>query len=519
MKAETTYALHLNRITKRFGKLEANRNITLEVEQGTIHAIVGENGAGKSTLMNIIYGLLQPDEGYMEINGRKQWFSSPRDSIGCGIGMVHQHFKLIPTLTVAENIILGQEPKSAGFRLPLPKLKQDIQKLSEKYGLVIDPSAMVGSLSVGLEQRVEILKVLYRQADILILDEPTAVLTPIETDELFQTLRSLKASGKTILLITHKLEEVLAISDQVSVMRQGRLVETLLTAHATKPLLAKLMVGREVLLQVEKEPREPLAPVLDVKQLSIKSPKGMQQLSDMTFKVHAGEIYGLAGVEGNGQTPLLNLLWGLADPHSEISGELTLSGETLLGKTPGALSRLGMSHIPEDRYKTAMITDYPVSDNLIFGRHREPGFLKPFGFDTKSVQAFSREMVEKYDIRIGAESPQKAPIASLSGGNQQKVIVARELSRPGLKFLILAQPTRGVDIGAIEFIHQQIIAARDRGVAILLISSELEEILALSDRIGCLFKGKLTHEFSREALREGLAEPERFKKEIGTFIT
>lgn len=519
MSDNESYALQLSGITKRFGKLEANRNITLGIEQGTIHAIVGENGAGKSTLMNIIYGLLEPDEGQMWVNGEQVRFSSPRDSIGFGIGMVHQHFKLIPTLSVAENIILGDEPKTKGFRLPMSEIEANIKSLSESYRLKIEPSAKVSTLSVGLEQRVEILKVLYRKAEILILDEPTAVLTPIETEELFKTLKSLKENGKTIILITHKLEEVLAISDEVSVMRGGRLVETLLTQHATKPLLAKLMVGREVLLRVEKSAAKPGEVVLDVQNVSLRSPKGVSELNGLSFQVKAGEIYGIAGVEGNGQTPLLNLLWGLWDRDSTTQGSLTMLEQNILCKSPLEIASLGISHIPEDRYKTAMIEDYPVSDNLIFGRHREAAFSSPFGFNTERLNAFSAEMVSAYDIRLGEKPAQRIAIGSLSGGNQQKVIVARELTRPNLKLLILAQPTRGVDIGAIEFIHQQIIQARNNGVAILLISSELEEILSLSDRIGCLYKGKITHEFSQEAVQEGHNAPETFKKEIGTFIT
>ncbi len=519
MKDQRPIALELQGISKRFGTVPANQSISLSVKQGTIHAIVGENGAGKSTLMNIIYGLLQPDEGLMFIHGSKTRFESPKDSIEAGIGMVHQHFKLIPTLSVAENIILGYEPKSGGFRLPMNDVESEIKTLSETHSLAIDPSALISSLSVGLEQRVEILKVLYRNAEILILDEPTAVLTPIETEELFKTLRSLKENGKTIILITHKLEEVLAVSDEVSVMHQGELIETMPTKEATKPLLAKLMVGRDVLLRVEKSEAQSGECILEIADVTLTTAKGIQILNRLSFNVYAGEIYGLCGVEGNGQTSLLNLLWGLEDVNTQVEGQVKIENTSLLGKSPLDIANLGVSHIPEDRYKTAMITDYSISENLIFGRHHEPKFLQPFGFNQEHVRAFTHEMINTYDIRTSDTEPEQTPIGSLSGGNQQKVIVARELSRPGLKLLILAQPTRGVDIGAIEFIHKQIISARDRGVAILLISSELEEILSLSDRIGCLFKGSLTHEFSKTQLHEGLSDPEPFKKEIGTYIT
>ena len=518
-----TPSIELKHISKKFGSFYANQDVSLTVERGTIHAIVGENGAGKSTLMKILYGLYEPTSGEIFINGTRANITSPTDAIRLGIGMVHQHFMLVPTLTVAENIILGDEPTSHGT-IDFPKVHRELKTLSEKFGLSISPDALVSTLSVGEEQRVEILKVLYRKADILILDEPTAVLTPIETEHLFQTLKSLVASGKTILIITHKLDEVLAISTRVSVMRQGKLVTTLETKETTKEALARAMVGRDVLLSVPKPPCHEKEVVLSVRDLCYTDSRGVKMLDHLSFDIKAGEIYGIAGVEGNGQSELLKALWGMQDERDMLSGEIKFGNINLLGKSPREIASLGISHIPEDRLRYAVIKDYSISNNLIFGRHREPTFAARIGFKWNELAQYALDMLTLFDVRAAVQNGERNKIAdekigNLSGGNQQKIVSARELGRPALKLLILAQPTRGVDIGAIEFIHRKIIETRDRGIAILLISAELDEVISLSDRIGCLYKGAIRKEFSKQEVLQGRAEPKEFEKEIGMFIT
>ncbi len=518
-----TIAIELKHISKRFGNFYANEDISLTVEKGTIHAIVGENGAGKSTLMKILYGLYEPTSGEIFINGRRAHINSPTDAIRLGIGMVHQHFMLVPTLTVAENIILGDEPTNHGI-IDFDKVHNELKALSEKFGLAISPDALVSTLSVGEEQRVEILKVLYRKADILILDEPTAVLTPIETEQLFQTLCSLAQSGKTILIITHKLDEVLAISNCVSVMRQGKLVATMPTKETTKEALARAMVGREVLLSVPKTPCHEKDVVLSVRNLCYTNSRGVKVLNNLSFEIKAGEIYGIAGVEGNGQSELLKALWGMQDDGGVLSGEIKFANINLLGKSPREIASLGISHIPEDRLRYGVIKDYSISNNLIFGRHREPTFAARIGFKWNELAQYALDMMTLFDVRAASQNGERskltdAKIGSLSGGNQQKIVSARELGRPQLKLLILAQPTRGVDIGAIEFIHRKIIETRDKGIAILLISAELDEVLSLSDRIGCLYKGTIRKEFSKQEVLQGKEQPKEFEKEIGVFIT
>ncbi|MFQ3598983.1 MAG: ABC transporter ATP-binding protein [Chloroherpetonaceae bacterium] len=516
-------SIELKHISKKFGNFYANQDVSLTVERGTIHAIVGENGAGKSTLMKILYGLYEPTSGEIFINGTRAHIASPTDAIRLGIGMVHQHFMLVPTLSVAENIILGDEPTARGF-IDFAKVHADLKTLSEKFGLAISPDSLVSTLSVGEEQRVEILKVLYRKADILILDEPTAVLTPIETEQLFQTLRTLAQSGKTILIITHKLDEVLAISSRVSVMRQGKLVATMETKDTTKESLARAMVGRDVLLSVPKTPCHEQGVVLSVRDLSYTDSRGVKMLNQLSFDIKAGEIYGIAGVEGNGQSELLKALWGMQDDGDELSGEIKFGSVNLLGKSPREIASLGISHIPEDRLRYAVIKDYSISNNLIFGRHREPTFAARIGFKWNELAQYALDMVTRFDVRMARQERERDKIANekignLSGGNQQKIVSARELGRPQLKLLILAQPTRGVDIGAIEFIHRKIIETRDRGIAILLISAELDEVLSLSDRIGCLYKGTIRKEFSKQDVLEGREHLKEFEKEIGVFIT
>ncbi|HHE07841.1 MAG TPA: ABC transporter ATP-binding protein, partial [Chlorobaculum parvum] len=458
-------AVRLSGITKQFGSLKANDGVSLAIEAGTIHALVGENGAGKSTLSNIIYGLHHPDSGMLEVNGAIRNFGSTREAIEAGIGMVHQHFMLVKTLSVTENIILGKE--ESRFVLPGKRHSAEIGKLAAQHGLEIDPNALVSALSVGEQQRVEILKLLYRKSNILILDEPTAVLSPPETNRLFATLRSLAAEGKTILLITHKLDEVLAVSDTVSVMRKGKLVGTVQTAATSKEELARMMVGRDVLLRTDNPEQRPQQAVLEIDKLSYISPEGIDKLRGLSLTVRAGEIYGIAGVEGNGQSELLSLLWGTFDHDGKTDGSIKIGGKPTLGLSPAEIAGLGVSMIPEDRLKSAIVAEYGIAENLILGRHREQAFLRGIGFDRQAVRQNAAAMTERYDIRSSTPGA-NPPIGSLSGGNQQKVVVAREMERPGLKLLVLAQPTRGVDIGAIEQIHKRIIDARQKGLAILL---------------------------------------------------
>ncbi|MFZ4526151.1 MAG: ABC transporter ATP-binding protein [Chlorobium sp.] len=510
-------AVCLSAVSKMFGSFAANKHISLSVEEGSIHALVGENGAGKSTLTKIIYGMHQPTSGEMVIQGKPVRFTSPRDAIKMGIGMVHQHFMLVPELSVAENIILGHEQSGLFGPLPLKKAKALIMQNAEAYGIAVDPDASVASLSIGEQQRVEILKLLFRQATIMIFDEPTAVLTPSETERFFGTLRSLRDKGKTVILITHKLDEALAVADTVSVMRKGEIVGSVAASSVTKPELARMMVGRSVLLRVANPPASPGKTILNIKRLSFRSPKGEERLHDFSLKVRAGEIYGIAGVEGNGQSELLQALWGLAPEGSVISGAATLNGRSIIEKKPAEIAIMGVSHTPENRLRHGVILEYSIAENLLFGRHREPAFHQGIGFNSQTIKSSTEAMIAEYDIRC--TSPSRQPLSTLSGGNQQKVVLARELNRPGISLLILAQPTRGVDVGAIETIHKKIIEARESGMAILLVSSELEEIIALSTRIGCLYKGSIRHEFSQEEVALKRETEHEFEKEIGLHIT
>ncbi len=510
-------AIGLSGVSKQFGRFWANRDISLNIGSGSIHAIVGENGAGKSTLIRMIYGLLTPTDGSISVNGHVVRFTSPRQAIAAGIGMVHQHFMLIPDLTVTENIILGDERSALFATLDRKQAARKIKTISENHGLEIDPAIPVSELSVGEEQRVEILKLLYREANILILDEPTAVLTPSETGQLFATLKSLRNNGKTVILVTHKLDEVLSVSDMVSVMRKGRIAATEQTSSVTKGDLANLMVGRNVLLRTENPPEKTGKLVLKVSDLQYRDARGRQKLNGLSFEISSGEIYGIAGVEGNGQSELLAMLWGMIEPGSATSGSITVDNITLSSKTPAEIAAAGVSLIPEDRLKHAVIGEFAVGENMIFGRHREKKFRRFGGFDTNSIRSYTNTMIERYDIRYDKQS--NPSLSSLSGGNQQKIVLAREIERPGLKLLILAQPTRGVDIGAIEMIHKKIIATRDKGIAILLVSSELDEIISLSTRIGCIYKGAIRQEFSPEDVRKGRSSEQDFEKEIGMFIT
>jgi general nucleoside transport system ATP-binding protein len=481
-------AIELLRIDKRFGEVHANRMVDLTVERGTIHGIVGENGAGKSTLMSILYGFYEADSGEIRIDGTPQTIRSSADAIRAGIGMVHQHFMLVETLTVVENVMLGAEG-GALLKGGAAKVRAEMARLARDYGLAIDPDALVGELSVGLQQRVEIVKALYRGADILILDEPTAVLTPPEADALFGLLKALKGQGKTIVLITHKLREIMAVTDRVSVMRRGAMAATLDTARTSPPELAELMVGRRVLLRVEKGAREPGAPVLEVENLSVVDARGVLRVANASFAVRASEIVGVAGVAGNGQSELLEALSGMRRP---VLGTIRLEGRELSPEEhdPHRLRRLGLLHVPEDRLRTGLVPPFPAFESAALGFIDDPAFgTGPLLDHGRMVADLDRKM-QRYDVRPPAP---RLRTASFSGGNQQKIVLAREIERAP-KVLLVGQPTRGVDIGAIEFIHRRLVALRDAGVGILLVSVELEEIMNLSDRILAMCGGRITGE-------------------------
>jgi general nucleoside transport system ATP-binding protein len=492
-------------ITKQFPGVLANDHIDFGLERGEIHALLGENGAGKSTLMNILYGLYAPDSGQILINGAEVHLQSPNDAIARGIGMVHQHFMLIPPLTVTENIILGNETLRPATRvlgrlalLDRPPAAQRIADLSAQYSLAVDPQAHVKDLTVGAQQRVEIIKALYRNADILILDEPTAVLTPQEADELFDIMRGLAKQGKSIIFITHKLREVFAVADRITVLRLGKKIGTVPAQGATQEQLAEMMVGRKVILSVEKRDKEPGVPSLSVAGLTVLNDRRLVSVSDVSFDVHGGEVLGIAGVQGNGQTELADALTSLRKVES---GTIRLLGHDITHASPREVIEAGVAHIPEDRQKHGLVLSYPVADNLVLSTYYLPPFSRGIELDEHAIEANARTLIQKYDIRT--PSPLTSA-GSLSGGNQQKVIVARELSRV-TQVIIAVQPTRGLDVGSIEFIHKQLVAARDMGVAVLLISAELDEILALSDRIAVMYKGTILDVLpAREATREKL---------------
>ena len=483
-------AIELRGISKAFGPVQANRGIDLTVPRGTIHGIVGENGAGKSTLMSILYGFYRPDSGEIRVNGHSAEITDSQAAIRAGIGMVFQHFKLVQNFTVLENVILGAEDGRL-LRPSLARARRELAHLSQEYGLAVDPDALVEDLSVGHQQRVEILKALYRRADILILDEPTGVLTPAEADHLFRILEGLRAEGKTIILITHKLREIMAITDSVSVMRRGRMVAHFRTADTTREDLAEAMVGRKVLLRVEKAPARPGPVVLATHDLSLTDATGVARLSGVSLDLRAGEIHGLAGVSGNGQTELLQILGGYPPEDARLSGRLTLNGADLplagRGGDGAARRRAGIAHIPEDRQTEGLIMDFAAWENTVFGYQDAPEYGNGPLMDRAAIRADAQAKAEGYDLR---PANIELPARSFSGGNQQKIVVAREIERNPL-VLLVGQPTRGVDIGAIEFIHHRLIALRDAGCAILLVSVELDEIMALSDRITVICGGAL----------------------------
>jgi simple sugar transport system ATP-binding protein len=483
--------LELRGITKRFGGVLANDNLHITVAPGTIHAIVGENGAGKSTAMRIAYGFYTADSGDILVNGRPAAIRSPHEAIALGIGMVHQHFMLVPPMTVAENIVLGAEPGSA-LSLDLRAAAAEIRRLSEEFRLAVDPGARIEELSVGQQQRVELLKALYRRAQLLILDEPTAVLTPQEVDEFFAILRRMREQGRTIVIITHKLSEVLAISDEVTVMRDGRVVGRLQTAQTNAAELARLMVGREVLLRVTKTPARPGAVRLAVRDLAVTSADGARPLAGVSFDVRAGEIVGIAGVEGNGQTELIEALAGLVH-RTRVSGTVTLTGRDITHLDARRRREAGIAHVPEDRHRRGLLLDFTIAENTILGVHYRPpataGAHSPL-LDRQGIESRADALIRDFDVR-----PPNAALhaRALSGGNQQKVIIGREFTLPPA-VLLVSQPTRGVDIGAIEFIHRKIVALRDAGCAILLVSAELEEATALADRLLVLRDGRIAGE-------------------------
>ena len=482
--------IELRNITKRFGAVLANDRVSVKVAPGTIHAIVGENGAGKSTAMRIAYGFYTADSGEILINGQVQEIRTPHDAIRNGIGMVHQHFMLVEPMTVAENIVLGSEPGSAAS-LDLKKATEEIRKLSNEFKLTVDPNATVENLSVGQQQRVELLKALYRHAEILILDEPTAVLTPQEVEEFFAILRGMREQGKTIIIITHKLSEVLAISDNVTVMRDGKVVGDVKTSDTNAAELARMMVGREVLLRVEKPDAKPGAGVLNTERLTISGRGNAKKVDNVSFEVRAGEIVGIAGVEGNGQTELIEALAGLI-PGSHISGKINFAGRNINSLDARQRKELGIAHVPEDRHRRGLLLDFSLAENTILGVHYRRPAVSADGIllDQKGILGRTEQVIRDFDVR----PPNAAlPARALSGGNQQKLIIGREFELPP-KLLLVSQPTRGVDIGAIEFIHRKLVELRDAGCAVLLVSAELEEVTALSDRLLVIHNGRIVGE-------------------------
>ena len=482
--------LELSNINKSFGHVHANKDINLTINKGTIHGIIGENGAGKSTLMSIVYGLYQADSGHIKVSGKEINLKSPRDSIENGIGMVHQHFMLVENFTVLENIVLGFEGELI-FGKNLKKAKKDLKNLCDTYNLNVDLDSIISDLSVGFRQRVEILKSLYRGAEVFILDEPTGVLTPQEVDELFKILRSLKEEGKTIVLITHKLNEIMDLTSEVSVMRQGEVVGHTKTENTNREKLAEMMVGRSVLLRINKSKTQRGDVAFRVENLTVKDDLDVTRVKNVNLEIHAGEILGLAGVTGNGQTELLEALSGIRKVES---GEIFLNGEKISDNSdllnPRELKEKGLAHIPEDRQRMGLVTDFKAYENLIFGYHDQEPYSKSAIMKENNILDYSKRVMEEYDVR--PRSPHLMT-SNFSGGNQQKLILSRELNE-NPKVLLIGQPTRGVDIGAIEFIHQRLIDMRDKGAAILLVSVELEEVLSLSDRIIVMFDGNIVGE-------------------------
>jgi ABC-type uncharacterized transport system ATPase subunit len=495
--AERTVVLEMRGITKRFPGIVANDDIGFDLLDGEVHALLGENGAGKSTLMNILYGLYHPDEGEILIKGKPVRLGSPSAAIDAGVGMVHQHFMLIPVMTVAENIVLAQEPTTGAVLLDIAEAERRVKEISDRYGLAVDPHARIDQITVGQQQRVEILKALYREADILVLDEPTAVLTPQEAKELFEVVRGLTERGKSIVFISHKLNEVLEIADRITVLRRGKLVETLSGEGATEDGLARLMVGREVLLRVAKTPAHPAEPLLQVDNLRVVDDRGIEQVRGVSFTVREGEILGIAGIDGNGQTELIDAMTGL---RHAAEGSVKVGGIDVTARDVLGHFEAGLGHVPEDRQRRGLVLEFSIAENLaIHDFRKQPDSRFGWLYPRRLLQRAAR-LIREFDIRGGG--PQTGA-GGLSGGNQQKVVLAREIDRDP-KVLIAAQPTRGLDVGAIEFVHRRLVEERDEGRGVLLVSLELEEILSLSDRILVMYEGEIAGEFPPDASEEEL---------------
>ena len=483
------YAIEMLNITKRFPGIIANDNITLQLKKGEIHALLGENGAGKSTLMSVLFGLYQPEEGVIKKDGQVVSIKDPNDANALGIGMVHQHFKLVECFTVLDNIIMGVEPTKHGF-LQKAEAREKVLALSEKYGLHVDPDALIEDITVGMQQRTEILKMLYRENEILIFDEPTAVLTPQEIDELMQIMRNLAAEGKSILFISHKLAEIMAVADRCSVLRKGKYIGTVETANTTAEELSAMMVGRSVSFHVDKKPSEPGEDVLEVEGVTMASKLHKNNaVKDVSLKVRRGEIVCLAGIDGNGQT---EFVYGLTGLEPLVSGSVKLCGKDITHASIRQRSVMGMSHIPEDRHKHGLVLDYSLEDNMVLQRYFEPEFTDKAGFlRRRNIRTYAEKLIDQYDVRTG-----QGPITiarSMSGGNQQKAIVAREIDKDP-ELLVAVQPTRGLDVGAIEYIHRQLVAQRDEGKAVLLVSLELDEVMDVPDRILVMYEGEIVGE-------------------------
>ena len=509
------YAVEMLHITKRFPGIIANDDITLQLKRGEIHALLGENGAGKSTLMSVLFGLYQPEEGEIHMNGKKVEIRDPNDANDLGIGMVHQHFKLVECFTVLDNIIMGVEPTDKFGFLQKQEAREKVMALSEKYGLHVDPDAVIEDITVGMQQRTEILKMLYRENDVLIFDEPTAVLTPQEIDELMQIMKNLAAEGKSILFISHKLAEIMAVADRCSVLRKGKYIGTVNTKDVTAQELSRMMVGRDVKFAVDKDEAKPGNVILDVQNMSVASKRSSEDaVKNVSFQVRAGEIVCIAGIDGNGQT---ELVYGITGLEPVKSGKLTLHGKDITKMPIRKRNLAGMSHIPEDRHKHGLVLDYTLEDNIVLQRYFEPEFTNKAGFlKRKNIRAYAERLIEKFDVRSG-----QGPITiarAMSGGNQQKAIIAREIDK-NPELLVAVQPTRGLDVGAIEYIHSQLVAQRDAGKAVLQVSLELDEVMNVPDRILVMYEGEIVGEFDPKkvtieelglymagAKREGTAE-------------
>lgn len=489
------YVIEMLNITKEFPGIVANDNITLQLKKGEIHALLGENGAGKSTLMNVLFGLYQPEKGHIRIRGQEVEITNPNIANDLGIGMVHQHFMLVEPFTVTQNIILGKEPKTKTGRIDIKRAEKEIRELSDRYGLKVDPTAKIRDISVGMQQRVEILKTLYRGAEVLIFDEPTAVLTPQEINELMDIMRSLVKEGKSIILITHKLKEILQVADRCTIIRRGKGIGTVNVSETTESELASLMVGREVNFKVDKQPAKPKQTVLKINNLHVRDKRKVDMVKGLDLEVRAGEIVGIAGVDGNGQSELIEAITGLTRVQS---GQILLNDQDITNKSPRKITESGLGHIPQDRHKFGLVLDYSVGENMVLQTYYKEPFSKSGILNLKEIYRYAKKMISAYDVRT-PDAYTKA--RSLSGGNQQKAIIGREVDRsPDL--LIAAQPTRGLDVGAIEFIHKKLVEERDKGRAVLLISFELDEILDVSDRIAVMFDGKVVADVKPEETNE-----------------